>query len=496
MDTRAPPYHPPGRGTAFVALVCLPVAVVAAVLTAAGGNAPATNEGTPGGEAAPAAAAVVHPTVAFAPRLIELNTVRVIDADFADISDADYAEMTAEAERTLREKFGFTGLRFIDKGIVPAPAFFNKYLRRDDEWTRRITLARYDPSNGAPDFSPFRADVLRFLQRWKIEELQQFFPPSLRPQYADYDAILGGIQSGYAARIDILRELKSPKGRPLLNPKFMRERSFVNWLAAVRYQGDYDVILTNTFILFDQLTQPYLHSMFKHAKVGGVSAAAPKRTALDGRALMTSTFHMDTKEPFFHQDEPAEYTRDIRNKATGAFVLAHEIGHAAFRMPDMYDTAPGCLMGNAHDVDYHAGYEAIQAAPYICPQELPYLQARNLFFAADVALVEGRAQEALDLYKRVIAETPNPIDGARNEYNAIIAMRMVRCLVSMGNGDAAKRGVERALALDPQNVDAARWQSRALWTEAYRPGRDPLLAAAVRGLAERSDAPAAVPARP
>lgn len=383
-----------------------------------------------------------------------LRVVRVIDDDFAPISDDDMKQMLTTARAMYRDKFGADNIRYEDAGVLSIEQFFARHLDKKSPVYAQKDAQRYHV--GEPnDFERHKEGILKFVAQWTVEELQSFFPEAERTKYDSHEAIYAGIVQQMTAKIAAIAAMKSG-GKALLRPEKAAYRSFLNWLTALESQKDYDVVLTNTFIVYDDITKPFPHSIFGSCKVGGVSHKNDHRTVLGGRVIMGSTFGMDTDIPMF-METTTPVSRRIRNDVTGAFVIAHELGHAVFKLPDHYDHPPQCLMNNSKELNYAQGYDLLLSNPGPCPRCQVWLEARDRFFKGEAAFAKGQWQEAVVHYTAALRQTPQNVDGYRPRYMAEIAYRMSRCYDALGRHDLALSGAKRAAELYRWSKEFVDW---------------------------------------
>jgi len=59
----------------------------------------------------------------------------------------------------------------------------------------------------------------------------------------------------------------------------------------------------------------------------------------------------------------------LRNKVIGAVLVAHELGHALYEIPDVYDHGDACLMNSSvHSLNNRQAYELMTEAMSHCPK--------------------------------------------------------------------------------------------------------------------------------
>jgi|GEM_PF-2364169 len=372
----------------------------------------------------------------------ELQVVRVIDSDFEDISDNDLKQILATAKKMYQDKFGFSNVRFKDAGKVDIKKFFSLFLKPDGKIFQQKNKRRFLPGV-KNDFLAHKKSILKFVKQWKLEELQSYFPENERSQYSSYEKIYDGLAKQMQEKIDFIGGIKQ-NGESILAKSKIEYRSFLNWLTVLENQDKYDLVLTNTFILYDDISQPSPHGVFSKCKVGGVSHKNLKRDVLGGRVIMGSTFGMDTKIPFFAEKGKAKVNRQQRNEVTGAFVVAHELGHALFKLPDHYNHGPECLMNNNKAISYKEGYDLLIAHPGPCAKCQKWITARKAFWEAESYFEKQQWEQAIEKYVFVIKNTPKNVDGSRNRYMAHVSYMLSRAYDQIGDRKLALRGAELA----------------------------------------------------
>jgi len=376
-----------------------------------------------------------------------LRVLRVIDNDFTDITDSDLDLILKTATEMYKSKFGVNNVTFEDAGRVSIETFFDRWMQHDSDVYKTKDQRRFKVGT-INDFESHKPMIMRFIKQWSLEELQGFFPQEERPLYDTYEKIFDGIKKQMQEKIAFIQTIKLDD-RSILRPEKMAMRSFLNWLVALELQNQYDVILTNTFILYDDISHPSPHSIFSKNKVGGVSHKNDSRLALEGRVIMGSTFGMDTRIPFFMEQGKALATHEERNKVTGAYIIAHELGHAIFKLPDHYNHGPECLMNNSKSLTYKEGYELLVQHSERCPICQKWLDARHIFWEAESQFDSQKYEEAISLYSKTIKGTPKNVDGSRQAYMAYISYKISKAAHALGNHSMALKGARMAVKLYP-----------------------------------------------
>lgn len=380
---------------------------------------------------------------------LELDVLIANDPDFPPVGEAEATSILDEAVSTVSDKLGYKGLSFRVVGRTSVKQFLDD--NADDACLASFESVRVRPgTRTAKSLGP--KAVMTFLQRWKVDELKAFFPASDRKALTTYDAIAQKLLDEFDRKIGIIAGFTLPSGASLLAPEKADERSYVRWVCAMRAQAQADLVLTNAFILYDLGSEPYPHSIFQKCKVGGASLLSPKRRAMRGRAMVSSTFSMMTDLPFFKEDGVEDLRPQERLEVIGAFIVAHELGHALFKLPDFYDHPKECLMTTKYETGYVSGYWYLKAYPGTCAACAPWVTAKRHVFVADrtrATDVDGAIAEL----KQAIHDTPKHIDGSYRRYIADLSYEVAE-LYAQKDPAEARRWVAAVLRIVPDHADA------------------------------------------
>lgn len=405
----------------------------------------------------------------------DLEVIRVIDADLSAIEDDRMARIFDSARQTFTDKFGFGSLRFVDRGLMPIEDFLARHPATDCA----AMQARY-PIDGSRVPPEVLAAGRRWLSRWTLDELRGFFPADQRAELTDLGAIRRRLMDEFGRKIEWIKKVQL-NGESLIEPSLFDKRSYTRFVCAVREQRQYDLILTNAFLLFDAADEPFPHAVFGKLKAGGASMDSPHRQALRSRALMTSTFEIDNDLEFFKNAEVAGLSPAEKDELLGAYILAHELGHAIFKIPDSYDHPAGCLMTTKMNQGYLAGYNEMKSHQDQCPKCRVYVDARLAYFRGERLFREGRYADSLKAFASVVRTTPKNVDGNYRSYMSEVAVWAARCYERLAMPGKATRMVERALKLNKRNREAQELLDRFL-------GPDPIPAARPAGAGVAGDA--------
>lgn len=384
---------------------------------------------------------------------LALEVAIVEDADFPTLDEATVQAALRHAADEFARRFDVAPPRLRVAARFEVDRFLSRYADPEDARCAEEFGARYR-GTGATELAPHRDRALSFFEKWPLDSLRGFVPEAERAGVETYEEVYDLYVQRYVAQVERIRGLETPKGRPLLDPERSYARSFVAWLCALERQEDFDVVITNTFIVSDLLTEPHPHSVFGKAKIGGIAARAGGRSALEGQALLATTFGIDTSIPELNEIGGKPASPELRARLLGAYLLAHEIAHAVFGIPDVYDHPLGCLMTSRPGATYVDGLAELDANPRPCPKCRPYVEARSEYDRGLVALREGRAAEASERFLASVKKTPTHFHGGRRKRLARVTLASSKAQTALGKAQRALRYAKIAAKLDPRSMEA------------------------------------------
>ncbi|MCB1173969.1 MAG: hypothetical protein KDK39_10400 [Leptospiraceae bacterium] len=372
------------------------------------------------------------------PMQIELQVVRVFDPLLPVLSDQDLQQVLQSSREVIEHKLGRdVTLSFVDAGKVDLDAFFHSVSYQEDRvfkmikhWRHRPELADQDPLLHS---SRFRKTAIAFLKHYKIEKLQGFFPD--QPIH-NYNQAFAALHQTYNKKIQWLKQRTNNRGQLVWRQK--PGQSYVHWLGLMHAQKKYDIVITNSLIVFDLMSEPYPHSIAKHAKVGGSSFSSPARMALGGRSLLVNI--IEEYGQIEGVSKQRSIKRSLRNQMLGGFLLAHEFGHAFYLLPDFYDHPADCLMNSAmENMDALAGYRLLLNNNQPCKQCYPWVKSKRLVLHAEQSLAGQNYLQAGRLFEAAIRGVPSRIDGSRRHYIQGLREKAIAAYLQAGHNAEALR---------------------------------------------------------
>lgn len=392
-------------------------------------------------------------TLAAEPKRLVLSVGVVEDVDLPPIDDSTAKEALARAAATFAERFAVPvpELRITERTTVEA--FQKKYVDITDPDCAVLFAARYQ-GRGKLELEPSREEALKFFTRWPLETLSGFVPDERRALVKTYEDLYAYYAEHFVDTVARIRLEHTPTGALLLDPSTWMKRSYVAWSCALRRQPRFDVVVTNAFILADLLTEPHPHSALGRAKIGGIAGPNRERRALRGQALLASTFGIDTEIEMLSELDGQPATPTERAAILGTYLLAHEIAHAVYAIPDVFDHPATCLMTSRPGESYREGLRQLDEHPGACSKCRPWVHAKELLDSARDQLARGEIKGALATLTVTSTSTPKQLHGGYKRRMSEISLLVAKSYVGLGRPSRARTFASSAADLDPSSEDA------------------------------------------
>jgi hypothetical protein len=384
---------------------------------------------------------------------IKLRVALVEDPDFPSLDDGLIARALDSAAGAFAERFGVERSSYSVAARFTLDGFMHRYARPEVAGCEDLYSVAYH-GGGRDALLPQRIRAIKFFQRWSLDDLRAFLEEDRRASVKTYEDLWEHYVRRYLATVEKLEGLKTPNDTPLLDLKKAHWRSHAAWSCASRTQRDYDLILTNAFIFADLLSEPHPHTVFGKAKIGGLAGPNAARAILGGQALVASTFAIDTPIEYLSELGGKPATLAERGEILGAYLIAHEVAHAIFGIPDVFDHPPSCLMTSRPGETYREGLATLAANPGPCPRCRPWVEARSALDRGRSLLEAGDAQAALKMLSQASKQTPKQLHGGYKRRMAAISVLVSNAYARLGQQARAKSFAQNALDLDPTSDEA------------------------------------------
>lgn len=263
---------------------------------------------------------------------IKIKVGYLYDSRFPDMSDALMKESLSYAIEAIACEFGISNIEFSQIKRVSIDDFFRKHLPKTNRFNR---------------LNPFNTESVSF--EISEEQEKRFY------KYYDMDSLRGFLDESKSnvTKVEFHRILMKTwlnKAAIYTNYKidgilvFTKEslfyQTYSSWRMLLEEQNEFDLIFHNTLVFYDNLTQPFPHTIFKKASAGAVGVPSKNSPAFYKGCFTVSYI------PYSGIDYFSDFSEDEVNTAKyiGIYYIAHEFGHAAFRLPDVYNHQLHCLM--------------------------------------------------------------------------------------------------------------------------------------------------------
>lgn len=354
--------------------------------------------------------------------VLPLVLVQAYDPRLPAPDAADVSEIMEIFVHLLKTKLG-DGVRVQveDRKVRSLEELFASSKHAEDEDFRKEVAFQYELARGAssPRFTDsVQRDVrVGFLKQWPLNSLNSMMAGAGSKSYDEFHDRLIAV---YHEKIEWLKGLRTPGGAPVLRVPLEPMQSEIHWRGLLAAQDEFDILITNTFILLDDTRAPFPHSVLKHAKIGGAASRSPRRKAMDGQSLLVNVFEeLGDVEGIRVPGPPID--RALRNKLIGANLLAHEFGHAYFRIPDVYDHPEDCLMNSSgHTLDHRAAFFALMRTEAPCRKCEPYLMVKMAQSAARRMQTLDCPGLAAQMYFMALATMPERVLEGPEFYRSLV----------------------------------------------------------------------------
>lgn len=392
------------------------------------------------------------PRIPIAP--LELRVALIEDPDFPGLDDGIIARALESAADTFADRFHVERPSFRLAARFTLDDFMRRFARPDRAECADLYAFAYR-GGGREALLPHRDRAIKFFERWGLDSLRTFIEAEHRDAVKSHADLYEHYVRRYLETVANLERLKTPRDTPLiqLGPA-QGWRSHAAWSCASRVETDFDVLLTNTFILADLMSEPHPHTVFGKAKIGGLAGPNATRKALGGQALVASTFAIDTPIELLSELNGKPATTAERGDILGAYLLSHEIAHAVFGIPDVFDHPESCLMTSRPGETYREGLMVLSSHPGPCPKCRSYVEARAALDRGRNLLEAGNAKDALPVLAQASKQTPKQLHGGYKRRMSMISVLVSEAYAQVGNLARAKSFAENAAQLDPESEAA------------------------------------------
>lgn len=265
---------------------------------------------------------------------IRLKTVYLHDQRFPSLPEEQLALSFRYALDAIRDEFQATNVSFTDIDTIEIEDYFRRIVGNRQSPFLSLALFGREPD---PQLSEAQKEILGY---YPIEELRAAVPKSASDLILDYESYYRWLLGEWIRKRDSFKSF-TVNGQPIVQRNTVAYQTHTGWRLMFSLQKAYDVFITNVPVFFDSLDIPIPHGVLIPRLVqsgfANESAGAPGGA---GVALMVSTITFLNVPGLVYEDVSPE----LVPKTLGIYLLAHELGHMLFLLPEHYDHPVHCLM--------------------------------------------------------------------------------------------------------------------------------------------------------
>jgi hypothetical protein len=338
----------------------------------------------------------------------KIEVAIVNDPNFPAITVDRVQQILASAKGTFTRAFGDANLEFTVRDRGDAESYIRS-VAGPESACLQVAPARVVRLSQPPSRQVL-VDATRYLQHWPLEHVAEFFP-DLSGKQRSYEEIAQRLVS--RQREDLARRTRAaaPRGGSLWTAEGVLQRSYWSWLCVASLESDADILITNAPIFNDLAVAPTPSSIFRGTSVSGITMINPDREAFGGRTIVASVANALCQTPETCEASMKGQAQEKQLEIFGSYILAHELGHAIYRIPDVYHHDPGCLMATIPGGTWSSDLEAITKAAGPCSKCAPFVTSRRRVFAARGLQEHGAIREAVEELRGAIRDTPSTVEG-------------------------------------------------------------------------------------
>ena|GEM_PF-2126507 len=382
-----------------------------------------------------------------------LEVAIVTDPKLPQINQDLIAAALESAAKTFEIRFGLQKPHFVVTSSLSVSEFMKQAPLETSKYCLSQISKRYR-GTGPQEFEPYEQKAKKFLKKWSLKSLTSFVTDSKIKRSPTYDGVYEHLIERYVTTVQRLAETKTRSQQPLVRPKYSTEQSFAAWNCALREQRNFDVIITNAFIMADIMSEPHPHAFFGKAKVGGIATLNPHRNALGKAALLATTFAIDTPITWLSELDGKPALPKERAEILGDYLLAHEIAHAIIGIPDVYDHPAECLMTSRPNQSYRVGLQLLRRHQKPCSRCRKWVDAYRAYHKAVKMLSNNRPRSALRYLSRASKITPKHFHGGYRRKMSDISYLVAKAYGEIGRKSRSLKFARRALELNPRSKEA------------------------------------------
>ncbi len=302
-----------------------------------------------------------------------LRVLKVTDSRCPDINQNELFQIFLNVRKILLEQFKI-GTTFEIKANISIGNFFknekmelmkyflamsmirnvnnNTYKPLNDKTLEMIKQGGWKEMLGISEFDIWKDDpgIIQYrILKADEKDILKYFPKNLKQEKVKNDVLRKKLCNHFREHLTQLKKIQGLDDKPLLDKNYPGYFSSVRWRMLLHNTTSYDVVVTNTLIL-ETAKRTDLHVFARGGIINGFVAS------INPDVSLTTVFPVLSEDSCFENKD--RMNLEERDHAI-AYILAHELGHQLFNLPDDY-TGKIPLMNPPGGFHYKRWYKGIE----------------------------------------------------------------------------------------------------------------------------------------
>lgn len=228
---------------------------------------------------------------------------------------------------------------------------------RQGGWKEMLGISEFDIWKDDPGIIHYR--ILKADEK----DILKYFPRKLKQEKVKNNVLRKRLCNHFREHLTQLKKIQGLDDDPLLDKNYPGYFSSVRWRMLLHNTTSYDVVVTNTLIL-ETAKKADLHIFARGGVVNGFVAS------INPDVSLVTVFPVLSKDSCFKNKD--KMNLEERNYAI-AYILAHELGHQLFKLPDDY-AGKIPLMNPIDGFHYKRWYKGIEKSTRA--HHVPFVQSK------------------------------------------------------------------------------------------------------------------------
>lgn len=301
---------------------------------------------------------------------ITLKTIYLEDPAFPSLTPEQLERAMEFVRKAVALEFNFTGVSFAPMEVEDLDQYFEKVIGKKKVIGTPVNLFQ-------PEFPQLTLKQRNFFKNYSLDDLGSFVHGK---KIDSLEQFYEHLCAAWFLRMERFRSLEM-NSKKVFTPDRLLSRTYTGWKTLLYYQTEFDFFITNTLVFYDDLERPSPHIIFNKGKTGGMSDKSPGAPNCKKTAIMASVIGFSGVPYFSEENVPKERIPEV----LGIYLIAHELGHMLFKLPDVYNHPLHCLMNSPpENMNYMITVERFHKHQGPCPACRRWLTASKFRWIREV----------------------------------------------------------------------------------------------------------------